>query len=247
MELIGCLLMGAALYIFIVYILPFLIQLAFTLSSTAIALAAAAAALVGLYIAVKHYIRAIGKHINFRHWTWKRGDEPAHRSYFFGPGYVQLWNTVCEAFRGLPDSVENVNDIAGRIGASGDGFWGFCLLVLSWVWRVAGYLSIYGFGALLGLVLALIHGSVTTAVMLVIYVIFTVTWLIDGAYLMHKRIRSICPVCKERYRIPMFMCDGCGEKHYKLVPGPYGIFHHRCTCGKSLPCTFLNGRSTLEA
>lgn len=36
-------------------------------------------------------------------------------------------------------------------------------------------------------------------------------------------------------------------KHARLVPGPYGIWHRRCSCGKKLPTTFLLGRSALKA
>jgi len=45
----------------------------------------------------------------------------------------------------------------------------------------------------------------------------------------------------------MFACPSCGEMHQRLVPGPYGIWHRKCTCGEVLPTTFLMGRSNLEA
>ena len=73
------------------------------------------------------------------------------------------------------------------------------------------------------------------------------TWVIDRIYLQSKSIKSSCPVDQTRAVIPMFECPGCNGIHDRLVPGPYGIWRRRCTCGTVLPTTFLLGRSNLKA
>ena len=110
-----------------------------------------------------------------------------------------------------------------------------------------GYICVYVIGMFLCAVLGLIHGSITTVVMILTYVIFTIVWIIDRIYLLKNKIRSDCPTCHSRFLIPTFMCPDCGAMHKKLVPGPYGIWKHKCSCGKKIPSTFLNGRSKLDA
>lgn len=229
------------------FIITIGIPVALLVGGFVLALAGVAAVLVGGFFAVKNYIIAIRSNINFVHWTWEKSDEPARRSYFFGPGYRQLRDTVAEALRLLYRSARKVGDTAEDIALFGSGIIRFFMHIVSFVYRIVGYLCIYGLGTLLGLLLALIHGSVTTLFMLVTYVIFSIVWLLDRLYLLANKIRSICPYCKQRFLIPVFACPVCGAKHHKLVPGPYGIFRHRCQCGHKLPATFLNGRSRLDA
>ena len=75
-----------AIYLFIVYVLPVIAAGA----GIAAAIIAGIAVLVGSFSAIKNYIVAIVSEMNFLHWTWDNATEPARRSYFFGPGYVQL-------------------------------------------------------------------------------------------------------------------------------------------------------------
>ena len=79
------------------------------------------------------------------------------------------------------------------------------------------------------------------------YVINAIVWIIDRLSLVSKKISSDCPVCHTRFSMPAFVCPDCGAVHKKLVPGPYGTWKHKCTCGKKIPSTFLTGRSKLEA
>lgn len=231
------------IYLFVKYVIPFVVAV----GGIVLALAGAAAVLVGGFFAIKNYVVAIRHNINFVSWTWEKSGEPARRSYFFGPGYLQLRDTVAEALRGLFSSAETLGDTAEGISLIGDGIIGIFMHIVAFIYRIVGYICVYGLGTVLGLGLAAIHGSITTVFMLIIYVIFTIVWLLDRLYLLKNKIRSICPYCKQRFLIPVFECPVCGAKHHKLVPGPYGIFKHRCQCGHKLPSTFLNGRSGLSA
>lgn len=231
-----------AVCLFVTVVIPLVTAVA----SIALAVVVAAAFLVGAFFAIKNYAIAISKNLNFVHWVWEKGDEPARRSYFFGPGYLQLRDTVCEAFRLLGDSALRIKSWADKMNAGFDSVLEGAMTVGGFIFKVCGYICVYGIGTLLGAALALIHGSVTTLVMVGTYVIFTIVWLIDRLYLLKNKITTICPICKERSTIPVFECS-CGRKHRRLIPGPYGIWHHRCECGKKLPSTFLNGRSSLVA
>jgi GTPase SAR1 family protein len=102
-------------------------------------------------------------------------------------------------------------------------------------------------GSIWTIIFTIIHVTVVSAFMCLIYVLFTALWLLDRLVLALNAISARCPDCKARCIIPAFTCPNCGTEHKKLVPGPYGVFSHRCSCGARLPSTFLNGRSKLEA
>lgn len=188
----------------------------------------AAGALVGFAIAIKNYFDAIRSKVNFSDWEWEKDDEPAMRSYFFGPGYQQLRDTISDAFERNRITVKKN---AGKFIA----------------YRIALYVCVNLLGSVITIIFSAIHGTVTTVVMLITYVVFCIVWLIDRVYLLLHRIRSVCPVCKHRVLIPNFVCPQCGEVHKRLVPGPYGILNHTCKCGYSLPATFFNGRSKMDS
>lgn len=211
-----------------------------------VALIILSAFLSGIYIAIRNYILAFLNEINFRNWDWRKDDEPAKRSYFFGPGFIQLKNTIKRAFRLSALSRQNIDKVATRIVSKG-GFLGLILSILALIYKAVAYTVIFVIGTLFSLIFALIHGTITTVFMIVCYIIFTIVWLIDRIYLKVKKITSVCPNCKEKFLIPTFECPECGRKHKKLVPGPYGIFFHKCECGRKLPSTFMTGRSKINS
>ncbi len=205
------------------------------------------AILFSLFCTVKNYILAIKENMNFKHWKWKKGDEPARRSYFFGPGYKQLAETIKDTFDANVDTAYDIRVFGDKIRGRSTGKWGYCRAIARVIFIVLGYVTVYGAGTALCALLLLIHGAITTLFMLLSYVIFSIVWITDRIYLIINKIRSDCPDCHSRFLIPTFMCPDCGAMHKKLVPGPYGIWKHKCTCGKTIPSTFLNGRSKVEA
>lgn len=221
--------------LFIVFVLPVIA-----------AGAGIAAATVASVAVIKNYIIAIVEEMNFIHWTWEKATEPAKRSYFFGPGYVQLGRTISKAFELNAESGEKVSKTASSLRGD-SGWWGAIKSIVATIYQVVAFLCIYVLGMLLCIVLGLIHGTITTVVMLCSYVIFTIVWLIDRIYLLKNKIRSDCPHCHSRYLIPHYVCPQCGVTHKKLVPGPYGIWKRKCECGYKLPSTFFNGRPKLDS
>lgn len=243
-DIIAFLLVLLAIYLFIRYVLPILLAA----GGVAAIVVAIIAGVMGSFLALGNYCRAIYRNINFLDWEWKKGAEPARRSYFFGPGYEQLKNTIVCAFSLNAASGAQMRAIAEKIRSAGDGG---LLSILTWlggmIFLIVAYLCIYVVGTVLCVALAVIHGTITTAIMVLYYLIFSVIWIIDRLYLQINRIRSDCPVCKKRFLVPTFQCPNCGAMHRKLVPGPYGIWKHKCQCGAKLPSTFMNGRSRLAA
>lgn len=230
-------------YLVITIVIPALLAV----SGAVAVITAGIAVIVGFFSAVVNYFCAILGNMNFLHWEWEKDDEPARRSYFFGPGYAQLLATIKDAFRQNAESGAKIRATGSSLKGLSTGVWGVVKAVVGFIYMVVGSLCVNVIGMLLCAVLGLIHGSITTAFMLLTYVIFTVVWLIDRIYLLKNKIRSDCPNCHSRFVIPTFRCPVCGSMHKKLVPGPYGIWKHKCICGTKLPATFLNGRSKLEA
>lgn len=232
-----------AIYVFVAFVLPAMVAA----GSVAAVVIAAIAGVIGFYSAVRNYISAIRHNLNFRHWEWERDDEPARRSYFFGPGYAQLFATIKDAFRKNAASGRRIRYTGKGFRGYSDGIWGFIKSVGGLIYTIVGFVCVYVIGMILCAVLGVVHLTITTVFMILIYIIFTIVWIIDRLYLLKNKIRSDCPTCKSRFLIPMFMCPECSAMHKKLVPGPYGIWKHKCSCGNKLPSTFLNGRSKLEA
>lgn len=242
-AIIALILIALAIYVIVKFVIPAVVAI----SGIAAVIIAGIAVLVGFYSAVSNYFSAIRHNLNFLHWEWEKDDEPARRSYFFGPGYAQLGATIKNAFELNAASGEKISTTGKSFKGDSTGIWGGVKSIGGFIYTVVGYICVYVIGMFLCAVLGLIHGSITTVVMILTYVIFTIVWIIDRIYLLKNKIRSDCPTCHSRFLIPTFMCPDCGAMHKKLVPGPYGIWKHKCSCGKKIPSTFLNGRSKLDA
>lgn len=218
----------------------------------AIIILAAAGIVIGTVAALKSYIKSIVININpykfYEDKSKNKQEFAKRRSYFFGPGYLQLRKTVVDAWAGIGASVVKVGGIRKGIAKCLDVFiLKQILWLFSWIFYLCALITIGLLGGLITCVLSAIHATILIAVMAIIYVLFSITWLIDRIYLHVHSVKSSCPYCQVRSVIPMFQCPNCGSMHTKLVPGPYGIWHRRCTCGEKLSTTFLLGRSKLKA
>ena len=213
---------------------------------------AAAGVAVGAYFAIRSYIRAIQKNINpYDYYVDNSSDKQEfakRRSYFFGPGFLQLKNTVRDAWGGIINSVKMVFAVRSVISDWADiPILHAITLIFSWIFVICAVATVGILGGAITCVLSVLHASVMLVVMIVIYILFSITWLVDRIYLQIHSIKAVCPYCERRYVIPMFQCPKCGNIHTKLIPGPYGIWHRECTCGEILPTTFLLGRSKLKS
>lgn len=175
--------------------------------------------------------------------------QPAKKSYFFGKGYADVGNTIKGAWQRNFDSIckfiENISD-------ADDSDWREFILAL--IVNGLAMIAVIVFGSIITAVVSIINIAVVLAIMIVIYIGFSLIWLTDRIYLIRKKIFTACHECKEKSLIPTYICPKCGAKHTNLTPGVYGILHRTCTgetansyCGEVLPTTFFNGRRNLKA
>lgn len=213
---------------------------------------AVAGTIIGAFVALKSYAKSIKENINpYKYYednSKNKQEYAKRRSYFFGPGLLQLKKTVSDAWKGIGESVEWVFQVRTTIGGTIEipiikqAAWLF-----SWLFALCALITIGILGGAITCALSVIHATILFVVMAIIYILFSVTWLVDRIYLQAHSVKASCPYCQVRSVVPMFQCPKCGSMHSKLVPGPYGIWHRQCTCGEKLPTTFLLGRSKLKA
>ncbi len=166
-------------------------------------------------------------------------EDPAIRSYFFGKGYQDLSATIAESWQRNMDSAKEFFDKAPGGDDPGE-------LFQSGVWIAAG-ISTLIFGTVFFAVASTIHIVLLCLFFLLVYIGFTVLWLMERAYLAVRSFFMACPHCYARSTIPEYLCDGCGAVHARLLPNSYGITSHICECGKKLPATFFLDRGHLQA
>lgn len=165
--------------------------------------------------------------------------QPAKVSYFFGKGYVDLGNTIKESWtRNLHSAAEQFS-LACEKG---------CFTIGGGMNLIAA-ISIFTFGSVITAITTAAHIAILLLLFALIYIGFSILWLIDRIYIMVNKIKNACPSpdCQASFLIPVYECPGCGAKHTKLVPGKYGILKRTCECGTKIPTTFLNGRGQLKA
>lgn len=165
--------------------------------------------------------------------------QPAKISYFFGKGYTDLGNTIKGAW------VRNIVDIKGQweeVRENGlFSFRGFIAFI--------AVICIAVFGSIITAVVTVVHVAVLAFIFVIVYISFSILWLIDRIYMLIHRISNACPNpgCQAKFLLPAYKCPTCGRVHTMLTPSKYGILHRTCLCGTKLPTTFINGRSKLPA
>lgn len=169
----------------------------------------------------------------------KKEAQPAKVSYFFGKGYSDLWNTIKEAWYLNKKSIIEQNDKrkANKLVSFRGGL------------ALTSLICIAIFGTIITALTSVLHISILFIAFLIIYLMFTIVWLVDRVYMYIHKISNACPYpdCQAHFLLPIYECSNCKIKHTNLVPGKYGILHRTCQCGNKLPTTFLNGRNNLNA
>lgn len=168
----------------------------------------------------------------------KKETQPAKISYFFGPGWKELWLFI-KKFWGF-----NQEDIIKRAKKAEDGKG---IMSLSGAGRLLSCFSLILFGTLFFVIISAAVSLVLGIAFLIVYVLIFIVWSIDRLHLIRKGIFVACPECKNKYLIPIYICPGCGAKHTRLTPGKYGVFNRTCDCGQKIPSHFITNRGKLDA
>lgn len=206
------------IYLFIRYAMPWVLK---GLGVVAIGIMIVSI-IVGAVRAIINYVKAVKKCVNYETWVSEnKDDEPAIRSYFFGPGIEQVKNTIKTAFALNLESAQKMSQGWTRTHIY-DVITFFKKIFLA-IYALFGYISIFVFGTVITLFFSAIQSISMLVVMILNAIIFSIVKIIDNIYISTHQINSVCPVCKEKFRMPEFECPDCGKSHKKLVPGPYGI------------------------
>lgn len=189
------------------------------------------------------YIQAVIENIHFINYEWVNKDgEPVKRNYFFGPCYQQLKDIIEEGHLLMnEDRKERLRKIDEKSDC--DSFFGS-------VRYIAGFAIVPEMIFLdlaLTLLMICILGGSCFIIQSLIFILYMIMRIIDQFYYIFKDINNDCPQCKKQFLIPAYICPHCHRLHKKLVPGIYGILHHKCECGELLPSTFFTGRNHLDA
>lgn len=179
----------------------------------------------------------------------KKPDENVRRrSYFFGPGFYSLWKTWITSWKYIFAVVLQYWNLREEIKDKIDIDWlRYVVLAMFWVGMIAISASVLVVGGVASIGIGLLHAGIMLVVMTGVYLVYTILYGVDHFYLWKHSVTSICPRCKNRFIVPVYACNNCGAKHKRLIPSPYGIWTHTCTCGTRLPATFFNGRTKLES
>ena len=161
--------------------------------------------------------------------------EPAYELYVLGQLRRDLRSAFGVAAARMADLRIEATDFADR---HGDGV----TMPLAMGAAVGAWLG-SAVGALLGALLAI-------PVLVVAAVVIGVSWVFIGLLRLAERVRRRvrrtsydCPVCHERFPLPVYVCPACRAEHHRLVPGRWGIVKRECQCGQvALPTTVLMGR-----
>lgn len=168
--------------------------------------------------------------------------QPALKSYFFDKGYKDLVNTIKGAW------VRNFDSIAkywANLHNLGDK--PIVPKIFLSLLNILAIVAVLVCGSLITAVISAANVVILLVFMLLVYIGFSVIWLVDRIYLWRKKIFTACSECKNKSLIPTYICPQCHVRHDNLTPGVYGILKRRCQCGEKLPTTFFNGRKELEA
>lgn len=201
---------------------------------------------VGVFMAFRQLCHGVWLEVSFKDRKWHKGDEPAMRNYFLGVGLRQWWAALKQSLFGVVFDFDDVWKVTRKLRGD-DGLIGS--------FKSAGAIAANAVELVVQILLGL---TVTIPFMLLCLVVLLVggavmgpiafiAWAVERLYLKLSKVSADCPRCFSRYQTPYFRCPSCKAVHKRLLPGPYGVFTHRCTCGQKLPATYLGGRSKLES
>lgn len=166
--------------------------------------------------------------------------EPAIKSYFFGKGYKDLLNVIKNSWS---RNRANSKKYFSHIDTTGE-WWE---VISSVLFNGGAGISVVIFGTIVFAIISIVHVIILLSLFSLIYISFTILYLLERIYLFFKQFFAACPHCHEKTPLPEYLCPSCGEAHAQLIPNSYGVFHHRCKCGEKLVSSFFLNRGNLQA
>lgn len=122
-----------------------------------------------------------------------------------------------------------------------------------WSWVICTFLV----GRVLGLALGLVFVVVPlAAVNHGVVVVMSGLWRALGLLLRFldwlllrgiRNARMFCLSCFRPMPYPAYRCPGCGETHWDVRPGRFGILYRVCLCGRRFPTLLMTGAAKMQA
>lgn len=207
---------------------------------------AAVGVIYGLLNSVYNYLDAISEvYAKVRKPRTGKGKkaQPAFINYFFGQSYHDLKEVIITAWQNNGKKIEELSDEISYPFSKDDYGKGIVCLVF----YGPQVIMLAVVGSLFSLSLTIVHCAILFVITFIVYVTAAIVWSIDKIYLSSNGIFGACPHCKNKYKIPIYICKSCGVEHTKLSPGKYGVFYRKCQCGDRLPSSVITRRRSLEA
>ncbi|HSK80662.1 MAG TPA: hypothetical protein VLQ45_29680 [Thermoanaerobaculia bacterium] len=167
--------------------------------------------------------------------------DPAIRSYFFGKGYSDLRAVIVDTWSRNLASAQKELTAMRRLWPGSWAAKGMALV------RGAAATSVLVFGTVFFLAASLVHVTLLLTFFLLVYLLFSLVYLTERAYLAWKGFFPVCPDCHSKNPLAEYFCPKCGSVHRRLIPSSYGIFYRTCKCSQKLPATFFLQRGQLPA
>lgn len=199
--------------------------------------------------------------------------DPAYRSYFFGPVFLDYALAMQMATRrgwersfagspagsGEPNSrrrdsmAHRIYDTWSALGTSLPSELNFIKLIASgpMVGALAGVGAGAAAAAIVATLISVVFGLLLGLMLLGTVIFAVVLRLMEQALLLIHGITLECGNCHRHVAAPVYSCPYCPDSnpalHRKLIPGTQGVFTHVCRCGNPLPTLLLKKKWRLQA
>lgn len=263
---------GLGVFLFLLVVILIIFYYTLQLALLVIVIFATGASLWGVAVGIKNFyllFRQAHKEANLRPYRQSNRKfifphyeiQPARLMYFYDAGWSVIlyvgqnaWRVTRNDARKLLDKGQNLINQGHRSSGYFQKFISLIRfyspglgLIIGWLFHFVATIAIVGF--FIGLqFLFLFIGVIITTILTALLGIGT--YLYGSFYKIYYR----CPNCHEQMNIPVCICSKCSEKHTRLWPSVYGIFHHTCLgtqngdlCRQSLPTLIFIGRDKLTA
>lgn len=168
--------------------------------------------------------------------------QPAYRQYFFGQARIDLRAVAEETVRRLYDLVVLAAQWIMKMSTGPQAWFVWPLTITAYIALVPPVIAA---AVSLAILLSIHFIGIAVASAIAMYV-SAMLFCMERAIMLARSGYAKCPHagCHQPVPLPIFYCGECGVAHTRLIPGPCGVFHRTCSCGKArLPTTFWLGKA----